>query len=273
MVSLRKVGLLGLSRGGAITSAVRVNNATWVWKNGDMMVRMAHGAKFRTTIPSLELSLKISSTANTSALDGPATQFAIRILMRAGRVLAAKRLFLRTREHLDTPVRTSLGNVILDGYTRQLQTQNGRHMRKILLAYDYLILEGGLVPDRVTINTMLKAILRWRNVMDSAKLRILFDHMVRNGYPGGREMRHGQVPFGTSISNPQMFRLPQLDPPTSFERHIRPMLKMFIKAFHVRKDAAAARQVIGILQSEEKWILEKRDNRRRARKAGKKWIE
>jgi hypothetical protein len=273
MGRFRKVGLLSLSRGGAIKSAMRANRATWAWKNRDVMTRMAHGVKFRIYKPSSELSLKVSSTMDRYVLDGPATQLAMRILVCAGRMLPAKRLFLRTREHLDPQMRTSLGNIILDGYTLQLRTQSGRHMRKILLAYDSLILEGGMVPDRVTVNTMLKAILRWRNVMDSAKLRILFDHLVRDGYPGGREMSHDPVPFGTSISNHQIFKLPQLNPPTSFERHIRPMLKMFIKAFHLQGDVTAARKVIGILKSEERVMLEKRDNRRREKNAGKKWTE
>jgi len=196
----------------------------------------------------------------------------VRILVRAGRFLAAKRLFLYTRGLLDSSVRTSLGNIILDGYTRQPLPEDGRRMRKVLLAYDYLILKGDLVPDRVTVNIMLKAILRWRKVMDSMRLRVLFDHMVRNGYPGGN-LRHDQVPFGTLMSTHQLFRLPPLNLPMMFERHVRPMLKMFIKAFHVRGDVAAARQIIGILKSEEKAITEKRDNRRRGRKAGNKWIQ
>jgi hypothetical protein len=115
---------------------------------------------------------------------------------------------------------------------------------------------------------MLKAILRWRNVMNSAKLRILFDHVVRNGYTGQREM-----PFCSSMSNPQVFKLPELDGSMSFERHVRPMLRMFIKAFHVRSDIAAARVVIGILKSEQMMIMEKRDKRRRARKAGRQWVK
>jgi len=269
MRAFRKVCVLCLVRGGAIRHAIRANSVTWGWRNRDVMVRMAHWVRFRIRTPPSELSLKLSSTMEKYTSDGPATLFAMRILVRGGRILAAKQLFLRTREFLDPPVRTSLGNIILDGYARQLRTQNGRHMRKVLLAYDSLIQEGDLVPDRVTVNTMLKAILHWRKVMDSVKLRVLFDNIVRNGYAG--RTCHDHVPFGTSISVHQGFQLPQLDTPMSFERHVRPVLKMFIKAFHVRSDVAAARQVIAILKSAEEAILEKRDHRRRARKAGKKW--
>jgi len=265
MEAFRKVGLLGLSRGGAITPAVRTNSATWQGRNYDFMVKTAHGVKFRIRTPALELSLKITSILRKYALDGPAAQLAMQILVRAGRILAAKRLFLRTREHLDIPTRTSLGNVILDCYT---EIQHSQRMRKVLSAYDSLIQQGGLIPDRVTVNIMLKAILRWRNVMNSAKLRILFDHLVRNGYTGQREM-----PFCSSMSNPQVFKLPELDGSMSFERHVRPMLRMFIKAFHVRSDIAAARVVIGILKSEQMMIMEKRDKRRRARKAGRQWVK
>jgi hypothetical protein len=271
--SVRKICLLGLSRGGAGAQARRVNSITWGWRNNDIMVKMAHWVHFRTNTPSSKLSLKHSSMMEKYASDGPAAQFAIRILVRAGRMLAAKRLFLLTRGILDPPMRTSLGNIILDGYARDLRVRDARHIRKVLLAYDSLIQEGELIPDRVTVNTMLKAFFRWRTLMDDVKLKILFDHMVRNGYPGGRNLRLGQVPFGTSESVQQVFPLPPLDQPISFERHSRPLLKMFIKAFHVRRDAAAAGQVIGILKSEEKAILKKRDKRRLARKAGKKWID
>ena len=106
--------------------------------------------------------------------------------------------------------------------------------------------------------------------MDSVKLRILFDYLVRNGYLGGR---HGQVPFGTPESNRQIIKLSELAGPPSFERHIRPLLKMFISAFHLRDDVVAARQVIGILKLEKATIMVKRDRRRRAKKAGKFSIE
>ena len=272
MGALRKTALLGLSRGGAARLAMRANNVTWRWRNQDILVRLAYGVRFRTNSPSPELTLKNSSVQEKYVSDGPAVQFAMRILVRAGRILAAKRLFFRTRELLDPPVRTSLGNVILDGYTCQLHTQNGRHMRKVLLVYESLIQEGNLVPDRVTVNTMLKAILRWRQGMDSVNLRALFDHMVRNGYPGGEGLRSGQVPFDSIISTHHVFRLPPLESSIVFERHVRPMLKMFIKAFHVRGDVAAASRVIGILKSEENALMLRRDNRRRTRKAGKKWL-
>ncbi|KIM84149.1 hypothetical protein PILCRDRAFT_400028 [Piloderma croceum F 1598] len=264
--AFRIVGILGISRSGAITSTVD--------RDRDVMFKMAYGVKFRGSFSPPALSLKISSKISSTifASNGPAAQYATRILVDAGRIVAAKRLFLNTREHLEIPARTTLGNVILDFYTRK-RTKDGRYIPKILKAYDFLVQQGELVPDRVTVNTMLKAFLRWQDGMDSVKLRILFDYLVRNGYPGGS---HGLVPFGTPEPNRQIFKLPELNGPLSFERHVRPLLKMFITAFHLRDDVAAARQVIGILKSEQATIMAKRDRRRRAKKAEKfsnEWIK
>lgn len=245
---LQGLGLLGLSRGGANTLAMRANI---IGETHGALARMAYAVKFRAKSPPRVLSLKISSTMEEYTLDGPAAQFATSILVRAGRISAAKRMLRRTLGHLDPQVRTSLGNVILDGYIMRLSTRNGRHMRKVLAAYDSLIRECDFLPDRVTVNTLLKAILRWRNMVDSGRLRALFDHLVRNGYPGGGYSDCGLVPFGTPLSFGLAFLLPRFDQPMSFNRHIRPMLKMFIKAFHVRGDAAAARRVVGILKLEE----------------------
>ena len=143
-------------------------------------------------------------------------------------------------------------------------------MRKILSAYK-LLLAHGLEPDRITVNTLIKAMLRWRDAMDCGKLKALFDHMVRHGYPGGEGLAKGEVTFGTGVVEP-LFRLPTLEGGLIFEKHTRPMLKMFIKAFYARGDRASARKVIGVLKAEEAAVIARRDKKRKKRKAKKVWV-
>lgn len=257
--TFRIAGISDIIRNGAIKPAEEDGYTTSDGndRDRDFMFKIAYGVKYRTSPLPRTLSLKISSRISSTMFisDGPAAQFATRILVDAGRIEAAKRLFLNTREHLEIPARTTLGNIILDFYTRE-RTKNGRHIDQILKAYDFLVQQGELVPDHVTVNTVLKAFLRWPDGMDSVKLQILFDYLVRNGYPKGS---HGLVPFGTPEPNRQIFKLPELDAPPSFEIHVRPLLKMFIKAFHLRHDVVAARRVIEILKSEQAIIMVERE--------------
>jgi len=121
------------------------------------------------------------------------------------------------------------------------------------------------------VNTLIKSILRWRDAMDCGKLKALFDHMVRHGYPGGEGLAKGEVTFGTGMVE-SLFRLPIIDGGLVFEKHTRPMLKMFIKAFYAHGDRASARKVIGILKAEEAAVVARRDKKREKRKAKKVWI-
>jgi hypothetical protein len=272
MRPLRKTVVMGLTRGGAVASAIRANKVTWGWRNHDAVVRMAQRIKFRLEGSPMVLTLKISSRIDQIALDAEAAQFAMHILVLAGRFLSARRLFFRTRGLLNTEARTMLGNDILSGYCNQLGTQDGRHMRKVLAGYDCLVLHGEFIPDRVTINIMFKAILRWLPTVDTPKLRLLFDLMVKCGYPGGADRRYGQFPFDTPISALEAFQIPKLDTPILFLSHVRPMLKMFIKAFHTRDDMEAAQRVIGILKLQEMKVIKDRNIRRRIKSAGRVWV-
>jgi len=114
----------------------------------------------------------------------------------------------------------------------------------------------------------MKAILRWRLVIDSPKMKALFDHMVRCGYPASaRWCETGGVPFSTPPSA-ETFNIAKLPCAISFERHVRPLYKMFIKAFYVRHDIRAARTVVGILKEEEMVSERKREEREQVRRKG-----
>ncbi|EGO24525.1 hypothetical protein SERLADRAFT_467980 [Serpula lacrymans var. lacrymans S7.9] len=212
----------------------------------------ARTVAIRAHMPIRILSLKASSMLDRDPSDISTIRLAMHLLIRAGRILATKKLFARVADKLDADTRTSLCNIYLHGVVIQPLPRNGRKMRKVLASLNYLVDHYSFTPDRVTVNILLKAVMRWRTMFDNKKLRALFDHMIRSGYPAGEHVSSGRLPFGTPLSRaPQEMQLPKLPPYISFERHARPLYMMFIKAFYFRNDVQAARTVIDILKGEK----------------------
>ncbi|KAG6901110.1 hypothetical protein C0995_000543 [Termitomyces sp. Mi166 len=123
--------------------------------------------------------------------------------------------------------------------------------------------------NRITTNILIKSLLRWRAVVDSSKIRGLFDHMVRCGYPMSEQWiaRGTNVAFGTSAASLKI-NVPDEDEKIVFEKHVRPLYKMFIKALFARGDRDAARRVVGILRDEEGRAVRMRQERNQARWEG-----
>lgn len=173
----------------------------------------------------------------------------IQTLTRAGRRHAAMKLFSRIRRNHDQEVQTAMANVILDAsLMRDPHYHHGR-MRKALGTLKHLVSEEEFVPDRVTVNILVKALLLWRSEVDRYAVRALFDRMVRGGYPTGGTVPSGEVPFG-SEDGPGVggLVLPKLDSRIELVRHVKPLYKMFAKAFFLRGDYAGAKKVVGILK-------------------------
>ncbi|KAF9468220.1 hypothetical protein BDZ94DRAFT_1247497 [Collybia nuda] len=210
-------------------------------------------------------SIPISNPSN-----GPAIKHAVSMLIGARRSLAAYKLYARSHHLLSTATKVSTGNIILHGSLLHSGRRNGRLVRHILRTKDLLEKSCAFTPDRVTINVIIKAILGWKSVFDPPKIKTLFDQIIRSGYPvSPRWRRQYGVPFGTPLSSPsQTFGLSSLQSTISFERHVRPMYKMFIKTFYSRHDIRAAKMIIGILKEEEILVNEKKEARERARRRG-----
>jgi hypothetical protein len=225
---------------------------------------------FRSRDPSSRRSLQFMPTVARNPSNGPAIKYAVSVLVRARRSFAARQLFARSHHLLDQKTKTSVGNIILHGPLLRLELRNGRLVRHVLRAKELLESTCAFSPDRTTMNIILKALLRWRVVFDPPKIKALFDHIIRSGYPASLRWRHQHnVPFGTpALASSHAFSLPPLRSAISFERHVRPMYKMFIKAFYLRHDIRAAKMIVGILKEEEHAATQKREARDRARRDG-----
>ncbi|KAL1754007.1 hypothetical protein FB107DRAFT_216604 [Schizophyllum commune] len=235
------------------------------------------------------------------------TPLAILSLLHAGRINAARRAYRQSQGVLDTRTRTALGNAIIarafvrgrtvldalasdestsevkaDEPTAQLSaSRRGCDLvRNVVRTRDSLVRSAGFIPDGVTTNLVLKALLQWRS-LSSNELAALFDHVMRDVvwreqpvFGGGTalhrqrgaarraEDRSGGAQKGAgggsgghaqdvNQARAMLELLGPLPRATSFARHVRPMLKMFIKAFYQRGDWGAARSVWRVLKAKE----------------------
>ncbi|KAL0954824.1 hypothetical protein HGRIS_003769 [Hohenbuehelia grisea] len=194
---------------------------------------------------------------------------AVMILARAKRFFAARKLFRHACKQMDARACTRVGNIILNGLVQRSPARNGRLVRTVMRTTEYLASDCGFVRDRVTVNILLKALLRWNSFIGVPEVKQLFDHMIRGGYPAAPRFRRDDVPFATPPHTTSVLSLPPVRETISFYRHARPMYKMFVKAFHLRGDKRAAAMVIGILKAEEAAVRERRETRNRARLAGR----
>lgn len=214
--------------------------------------RMALHSGFRLRSPLRSTAMSVFSTLRETPGDVASIKLGIYILTKAQRPVAARNLYTRSLQYLDVPARTHVGNMILHRTFQSFRIRNAQLVRKVIANRDYFVKRFGFVEDRVTLNIILKAVLRWKTAVDASAVRMLFDEMVRLGYPvDARWLPQGEdVPFSTPSESMIRFTIPELDPDISFERHVRPMYRMFITAFFQRGDVEAARLVVGILKTE-----------------------
>ncbi|KAH0833094.1 hypothetical protein J3R83DRAFT_12087 [Lanmaoa asiatica] len=214
-------------------------------------------------------SLRLSSRLRRYPYTGPSLERSLQELLKSGRLLAAKHIFACAAATIPSRRCTALGNILLHGMSCQPTPRNGRRVRKVLLLLENLVKNHGFRPDRVTTNILIKVMISWRSAFDSTRLRELFDQLVRGGCPAA-DYSPLHPPFSTrqtQFSGPS--GLSKLPPSVSFEKHSRPLYKMFIKAFYLCNDVEAARKVVGILKVEESRNVVTKEARQRARSRGR----
>jgi hypothetical protein len=230
---------------------------------------LARAVDFRTIPSSRNLFRDILPSVAIASTHGPTVRHAVSLLVRARRLSLARRLFRDSLPHLDPKTKTAIGNIILHGPMYGLDLRNRRLVRHVLRTKDLLVSDFDFMPDRTTVNVIIKAMLRWRSMFDASHVKQMFDQMVHQGYPVPDQWRrkHG-VPFNTPQSTTSGLSGMALPPHISFTRHIRPMYKLFIKALYLRNDRAAAKVIIGILKVVEIQHMRENEKRNRARREG-----
>ncbi|KAJ7227083.1 hypothetical protein GGX14DRAFT_418109 [Mycena pura] len=236
---------------------------------------LARAVRFRINLrdraPPRRSAFKVASVIARWPKHVPTVRYGVALLARIGRIGAAKDAVENAQAAgLDTAAVTWLGNAVLNGALHRTKSKYARLVRHVLGNRNQLEQRVGFVQDRVTVNILVKVLLRWKTFMKAPRIRRLFDHLVRSGYPAPAQFRQrGGVPFGTETgSGTYALDTLRLSPFISFDRHVRPLYKMFIKALHLQGDLRGARTVIGILHSVEDGVMLQRHVRRRARLAG-----
>ncbi|KAF9059415.1 hypothetical protein BDP27DRAFT_1302629 [Rhodocollybia butyracea] len=255
--------ILGLTRGRASALAARFLSSHSSTRFMRQEMVRSIGLNPRRSSPTRILSILRRKPDHT-----PSIKLALYVLILSKRTAAAKILFLRSLPYLDSDTKTWFGNMLLHRFVRRFTSRNVQVMKKLFKAKTSLNKIFGFTGDRVTFNIFMKGMLYWKNV-DAPRARVLFDDCIRIGYPiGSRWQQISEVPFATrTITEPLLFGL-HLSPDISFQHHTRPLYKMFIKAFYIRKDVMAAQAVVAILKNEEVEELSRQQNRNRARFEG-----
>lgn len=265
---LRRKTIRGLMRAGALKLASRLESAGPHRPPRTPRDQLLDRILRRPSQSRKWALLRLVSTMTVPPVRGSAILSAVQILVR-NRCLALARLLIKqSASGLTGEDLTAIGNVYLHGPLRHWNMRNGRLIRHVLRTKDFLVQQYGFVPDRVTVNIVIKAMLRWRTFMDSRMVCSLFDHLIRSGYPATEQWHTANgVPFGTP-SGAITLDLSNVRSNMSFKRHVRPLYKMFIKEMFLRKDPRAARRIIGILKEQEVLAMRQKEHREQARRAG-----
>ncbi|KAI0833323.1 hypothetical protein BC628DRAFT_1308336 [Trametes gibbosa] len=197
----------------------------------------------------------------TATSDPTTALYTLQILLRARRFQAANELYMRIGQKETAEVRTTAGNMILDGVTNR--TSRGQRSRAFVHTFKTFTGKHAFEPNRITVNIMLKVLLSEIG-LGASQARALFDDVIRMGYPTGAvpQGMEGVVPKTrlAPLSSPLLVgdvEIPQLTSPITYTRHVRPLYKMFVKTFYALGDVQAARKVIGIMK-----VLEAQNTRR-----------
>ncbi|KAG7089702.1 hypothetical protein E1B28_011357 [Marasmius oreades] len=230
-----------------------------------------HGANklagsLRTRVMCKRLSPSRRSTRYPSRLPVPLFRLHLQriacalVSHRSTRINVWNFLFTYT-SYLSTRTKMVLGNKLLDLVLRS--NSSGRPISRVARTRRFLFRHTGFSGDRVTLNIFVKALLKSHD-MDAFGIRSLFDYLIRLGYPASTHwLRSYGVPFGTPPTSPPFDLSFHKTHPIRFERHTRPLYKMFIKAFHLRNDISGAKTVIGILRGEEVAFLTMKSSARK----------
>ncbi|KAH7097337.1 hypothetical protein BKA62DRAFT_451343 [Auriculariales sp. MPI-PUGE-AT-0066] len=223
---------------------------------------------------------------------------ALRLLVQAGRTRAAIRFFdaARTDERLGSADRTALGNILLTARMRthlthvSPPTRRRRNLRQLRAVFDLFdrirtadASSGEWRPDRVTLNVLLKAVIHWSLPVDATQLRLLFNAILRLGYPGKPISMNASASPASDPDIKETFKLGRLarvmtrDEPLDYVRHVHPLYRLFITAFRARGDRVAIEHLVSQLailrneldQVERGCLIQATIGRRRVRNRNK----
>ncbi|PFH53180.1 hypothetical protein AMATHDRAFT_1599 [Amanita thiersii Skay4041] len=203
---------------------------------------ITRAARFRVQRPTTFATIRYLSLLPRGCVNVRVIRYTVTLLARAGRLYAARKLLEKKHTELTPEAITVIGNTILHGSISVRKRRNGQLVRQVLRMRMMLEKTCKFSPDRLTVNILMKAIFRWHTGVNKAKVKSIFDQFIRLGYPVEQHWchRHG-VPFGTPLSEAKSFELPESTLPLSFKKHVRPLYRMFIKAFYTRGDIPAAK--------------------------------
>lgn len=161
-------------------------------------------------------------------------------------------LYYRNQSRYTPRLRTRMANDLIEYIFRSNTNHPRGHLRILLETMHEVHTHSDFTPDRVTFNIIMKGLLRLDLDFDAPAIRTLFNHIIKSGYPNGGLGEPGQPIFlhdtAEALEAIKRFQLPVLDEKLSYERHVRPLYKMFVTALYVRGDIFGAKRVLSVLK-------------------------
>ncbi|KAI0703426.1 hypothetical protein BC835DRAFT_1318781 [Cytidiella melzeri] len=228
---------------------------------------LLRAAAYRQTSLAKTTALRIQSLLARTHHDQAGVAMGIRLLIAAKRIRTAREFYEREHRHLMPNVRAAIGNELIHASFIQRSRRHPHRMKSALRVLKDLTTNCQFIPDRVTMNILVKGLLQWDEELDKRGVRALFDRLVLSGYPTGGLYDSGDAPFGSTLSGSTLSGqklaapLPEVTSLISFPKHVNPLYKMFVKGMYARHDVHGARKVVGILKAAQAQWEESRRGR------------
>jgi hypothetical protein len=218
------------------------------------------------------ISLKISSSFLASEnIDSATLEQALYFLVQVGRISAA----MMIASKFSGKMTTKAGNIILSGSLLPRRSRRSvRQVRHACTRLEMLVEKLGFVPDHITFNLLMKALLRWKNITPTPVLRALFSRLTISGYPLPEEFKRELTALSKGTAQDTLkdslpIDLKSFPTNVSFNKHSRPLYCMFIKAFKMRGDRENARRISNALRVLNLQDKHEREFREEARRLGR----
>ena len=260
--AFRRKAFVGLSKSERSGRTAHFDKAAQIYRSQGTTERVIRASYQRRP----NLAMLLLSLGQNPSVGALTTAF--RILAYGHRPVAARVLLSRFLPRFEKTMSqdqreqmvTTLGNIFLNRILRRRMVKKYNHspqvhakllLGKFLVTKKWLRKKYGFQGDGVTLVLVMKAILAWKKGMIAGNVRVLFDQVLKRGWSlqgtGRIFSTNDEIPSGglDALLGADEMKL-------SFQRHIAPMYRLFIRGLAMRGDVQGAAAISSLLKSERR---------------------